>query len=351
MTYIAAFKCLGGVVICADTQETIGDYKQYTEKLLVVPNAAYPLAVGGAGAGDVVEPIMDEIIHKAADEKPSTQKDLLSMLRSAVNFVFENEISALVLSRQQRVPQFLVAAKPSAEDYCIFRIVGKRVYRDNCKKAIIGFGSANNNSLLNRFHRTDLPMQQAVMLAIYLVSQSKKLDDGVGFDTRVAVVTSNAAALEEAPYVANSEQRVSDFLRLTDALFLASIDNTIPPSKFPDVLTQFGSAVAELRDRFLRETAAIMLNLTLAGQSGVWTYPKIFPGAVIEVGTFGVRAREDTPEELERRRQMFEALKESSNQLANRQFIEMIGNRVPLYLGEETIQVRGTAGVVDSGNS
>ena len=66
-----------------------------------MPNAAYPLAVGGAGAGDVVEPIMDEIIHKAADEKPSTQKDLLSMLRSAVNFVFENEISALVLSGQQ----------------------------------------------------------------------------------------------------------------------------------------------------------------------------------------------------------------------------------------------------------
>jgi 20S proteasome alpha/beta subunit len=260
MTYIAAFKCLGGVVMCADTQETIGDYKQYTQKLLVVPNAAYP--VGGAGAGDV-----DEIIHKAADEKPSTQKDLLSMLRSAVNFVFENEISALVLSRQQRVPQFLVAATPSAEDYCIFRIVGKRVYRDNCKKVIIGFGSAYNNSLLNRFHRTDLPMQQAVMLAIYLVSQSKKLDDGVGFDTRVAVVTSNAAALEEAPYVANSEQRVSDFLRLTDALFLASIDNTIPPSKFPDILTQFGTAVAELRDRFLRETAAIMLNLTLAGSN------------------------------------------------------------------------------------
>jgi hypothetical protein len=101
MTYIAAFKCLGGVVICADTQETIGDYKQYTEKLLVVPNAAYPLAVGGAGAGDVVEPIIDKIIHKAADEKPSTQKDLLSMRRSAVNFVFENEISALVLSRHR----------------------------------------------------------------------------------------------------------------------------------------------------------------------------------------------------------------------------------------------------------
>ena len=74
---------------------------------MVVPNAAYPLAVGGAGAGDVVEPIMDEIIHKAADEKPSTQKDLLSMLRSAVNFVFENEISALVLSRQQRVTAVL----------------------------------------------------------------------------------------------------------------------------------------------------------------------------------------------------------------------------------------------------
>jgi hypothetical protein len=38
--------------------------------------------------------------------------------------------------------------------------------------------SAYNNGLLERLHRDDLPMQQAVMLAIYLVSQSKKFERG-----------------------------------------------------------------------------------------------------------------------------------------------------------------------------
>ena len=74
MTYIAAFKCLGGVVICADTQAAIGDYKQYTEKLLVVPNAAYPLAVGGAGGGTLLS-LLWMRLFMAADEKPSTQKN------------------------------------------------------------------------------------------------------------------------------------------------------------------------------------------------------------------------------------------------------------------------------------
>ena len=36
-------------------------------------------------------------------------------------------------------------------------------------------------------------MQQAVMLAVYLVSQSKLLDEGVGLDTRVAIVRDNGA--------------------------------------------------------------------------------------------------------------------------------------------------------------
>jgi 20S proteasome alpha/beta subunit len=356
MTYIAAFHCRDGIVVCADTQETIqfGEEaeKQHSEKLYVIDDYSYPLAIAGAGLPEPIEAFAQEVRERAKKEKPDTVEKLVALVKAAIAEVYASDMPVSVNQKEYRTAQYLIAAKPSNGPFTLLKVTGKRVFLVTEKKAIIGYATAPNNALLKRFFTPDLPMQQAVMLAIFLVLQSKAINEGVGFDTQVAVVTEKAATLEESPYVANSEQRVSDFMRLTDALFLASIDNSISPSKFPEILAQFGIAVGQLRERFLNETASIMLGLMFSGKSGLWTYPKIFQGAVVEVGTFGVKAREDTPEELERRRQMMNALKEKSNQLANAQFIAMIGTRTPLYLGEETIQVRGTAGFFDvSGSS
>lgn len=356
MTYIAAFRCRDGIVMCADTQETIEGgnepaEKQYAEKLYVLDDYSYPLAIGGAGLSEPIEAFAQEVRERAAINKPETVNGLIALAKEAISEVYASDMPVSVNPKAFRTAQYLIAAKPSNGPFTLLKVTGKRVFKIAGNYAIIGYATATNAALLKRFFRPELPIQQAVVLAVLLVLQSKAINEGVGFDTQVAVVTSKAAALEEADYIANSEQRVSDFLRLVDSLFLASVDNSIPPSKFPEVLTQFGAAITQLRERFLRETAVIMLNGIFTGRSAAWAYPKIFPGAIIEVGTSGVIAREDTPEELERRRQMFEALKESSNQRANKQFIEMIGNRTSLYLGEETIQVRGTSGFVESGTS
>jgi hypothetical protein len=76
-------------------------------------------------------------------------------------------------------------------------------------------------------------------------------------------------------------------------------------------------------------------------------------GAVIEVhGSGAVNARETTEEERARQRAMREASKDGNNRLALAQFNEWIAGKPVEYLGEETVQVRGTAGPVpESGTS
>lgn len=306
LTYIAAFRCLGGLVICADTLETVGEHKQYSEKLLVVPNQTYPLAIGGAGAADVIEPIMDEIVNRASEERPDTQADLIAMLKGAVNFVFDNEVPALALGKQLRKAEFLVAAKPRNEDYCIYRIAGKRVYRENLQNEIIGFRGGRNKALLKRFHHPSLPMQQAVMLATYLVSQSKAVDEGVGGETRVVVVRDNGAWIDDAEYIAVAEQRVKDFLALTDEMFLTCIDVSIAPPDYQAKVGDMMQRIAALREQYLRYSAAHSLNRAFHDPNYRGEpYPKLFPGAVTTVmGDGSVVVKEDTPEEIARRREM-----------------------------------------------
>ncbi len=75
MTYIAAFRCAEGFVCCADTQETIEDQKQYVEKLAAFGEGEYPypFVIGGAGNGEIIEALTQEISERLLQEKPIGQ--------------------------------------------------------------------------------------------------------------------------------------------------------------------------------------------------------------------------------------------------------------------------------------
>jgi len=334
----------------ADTQESWGDYKNYVEKLSIVENKAFPLAIGGAGIEDLIEPMVQEVIERAEREKPETQKDVHTMLASAIDTIYKVDLPWLAVKKQERTPEFLIAAKPLHEDYCIFRIKGRRIYRVGTK-AIIGFGTPINYALLQRMYRENLPMQQAVMLAIYLVSLSKKMDEGVGGETSVAIVRDNGAWLDDSDYLEKSEAYIGRFLNLTDGLFLKSVDVSIAPTQFiTEEMPQFLRDVSALRDEFanyssLRSLMRTLHDPTFEGDP----YAKIFGGATQTISqqtaTHYVASpvREATREEKAERHRLTEDSEAAVNkQEAAVEFRKLLLNRQITYLGEETITIQGS---------
>ena len=314
MSYIAAYHCLTGIVMCADTQETVGDNKRYVEKISIIEDGGYPLAVGGAGFGPLIDAATQEIIDRAKESKPKTKSELRALLRAALKEVHEKDVPALAVPVKHRSPELLVAAKPSEDDFCILYTKGRRVL-DEPRAAIIGYATPYNAELLKRLHRESLSMQQAVMLGVYLVSQSKKLDDGVGGDTRVALIIQTGASIDDPAYLSNSEARVQDFLKLTDELFFHCIDVSIPPKEIPDKLTKFAEKVNQLRESYLNFSAAHTLNRTFhePGYKGD-AYPKIFAGArTLLKSDFSVEVTDEpVPEHI---RKMFAEKREESPSL------------------------------------
>jgi len=305
MTYISALRSVDGLVMCADTQESWGDYKNYVEKLRIVRDRRYPLAIGGAGIGDLLDALMQEVVERAAKSQPRTVAKLRALLETSVQTVYRDDLPWLVVKKQERTPQFLVCAKPSHDDYCIFKIQGKRISEVK-EHAIIGYATPANNNLLSRLYRRDLSMQQAVMLALYLVSLSKKLDEGVGGEnSAIAIVTDDGVWADDPEYTRGFEKFIDNFRTLTDSLFLTSLDMSIPPdSVFPVKLKEFGDAISILRDQAFRYSAEYIANSSRSRDAQYHRkdapYPKFFPGASIESGTDGtLQVREMTKNEQE----------------------------------------------------
>lgn len=279
MTYIAAFPCREGYVCCADTLETIGENKQYVEKLSVFgeEEIPYPFCIGGAGNGEIIDALTQEISERLLKSKPQGGKALGNEIKAAVDDVYTNDVPVMALKKQHRSAELLIAANSSISDaeFCLFHVKGRRVYK--VQRGIIGYATATNQALLKRFHDPAMPMSQAVMLAVYLVSQSKLTDDGVDGETRVAIVSQFWARLEDKEYIESIEARVTGFLPIADELFLHLADVGVPIIEFERKLQWFVDILRETRKLSFQHCQKYLQHLwdTNQIQSFNWPYAKI----------------------------------------------------------------------------
>jgi hypothetical protein len=267
--------------MCADTQETIDDRssgaheKQYAEKLHTIEDQSYPLAFAGAGVAEPVEALSQEVRERAAQQKPATIRALSELVKDSIQEVYSRDAAISAWPKQYRTAEYLIAAKPSQDDFVILRVKGRRVFQLQ-NSGIIGYATAPNNALLARLHRPDLSMQQTVILALYLVAQSKAINEGVGFDTKVAVVTENGAWLEPDTDVAEMEERFANISPLVDRLLLTAPDVGITESAFDRALKEFQEEVRRLRFDHKELVAE-----QFAKGNVNWPYPKLPLGCTV----------------------------------------------------------------------
>jgi hypothetical protein len=232
MTYIAAFPCRQGYVCCADTLETVGDEKQYIEKLNVYGDGEYPLCIGGAGSGEIIDALSQEIGERVVEQMPQGAKALEKCIRSAVREVYETDVPVMAIKKLHRTAELLIASNANLSDseFCLFHVKGRRVFK--VKQGIIGYSTATNQALLKRFHDPKMAMSQAVILAVYLVSQSKLTDEGVGGGTSIGIVSQFSATIEDTEYIRFIEKIIAGYLPVADDLFLNLSDMEISNDEF-----------------------------------------------------------------------------------------------------------------------
>jgi hypothetical protein len=64
VTIAAGLVCADGIVMCADSQETSGDYKWPVEKMVVDSRYGFPLIIAGAGFGAAIDNAIERIVSR-----------------------------------------------------------------------------------------------------------------------------------------------------------------------------------------------------------------------------------------------------------------------------------------------
>lgn len=200
MTIVAGFKGPEGIVLCADTQETVGISKRNVPKLRFEPSG--PLAaMRSALSGESVEDRLAIAFCGSTDNGPFLDMLVDKAWQSAQSATSLREASTLIEREIKRVYReyrgiYQTGFMPSVEliygikrngHSALFHAYGPAITEKD-KFVTAGIGYYLADFLAERMYDSRLGLRQLIVIAEYVLFQTKEHVEGCGGDSHIAVL-------------------------------------------------------------------------------------------------------------------------------------------------------------------
>lgn len=282
MTLIAAFKCSDGYVVCADSQETVGDHRVSRQKISPKKLGNFEVAIGGSGD---VGPLIDAIVHQIESKiESSVDIRILPELKTLIH----NELlearrkDAQLYPRKYREVRFVICARssdpPAVEVWhtAASQLIPVKEY------CLVGWNDELYEHGAKRLYSAGMPITQALLLGMYLLELAENTSNYVRGPITAVVARDNGLWLEKADRVATLTERIKLFTAAVDRLVLACPDISISEQEFAQRLKEAQETILQLRRDYLQSVAERMVSQGLENYQS--PYAEIPPGMVLTVG-------------------------------------------------------------------
>lgn len=197
VTIAAGFVCSDGIVVCADSEEVIPGYtKNEVEKIRMWKDRGLCIASTGAGDTDLIEHAGRLIEIALADEYSPKKCRFPEDCRKIIQKVFSQLFNESILPyasfpREDRPYADLLIAIGVSNDVnqydVLFKASGTTVREIDFGAECIGSGTLAAKSLIERIYSSFLNLDDALIVACYILYHTKRWTDGCGGNTSVLV--------------------------------------------------------------------------------------------------------------------------------------------------------------------
>ncbi len=255
MTIAAGFRCRDGIVLCADSQFTIGDSIKLAHGLKIAHSREkeYSLLIAAAGVIDFAQSLWEEILRDVdgSDKGFETIKEIIG--DNLVSFYARHIFPA-----------------PKWMGLNIGLLIGLWT-----KGGQVGFMKSTESVLLNagdvevsgsamvlgRYltsklaERTIIPLsiEQAEAIAIHIVNQAKRFDPYCSGETRIRILRANGDIQQTTPdKIVQIEEFFEESERMLGYGLADMASGTMPDANFDQWFRDFSSNLKKLSDRVRR---------------------------------------------------------------------------------------------------
>lgn len=257
VTICAGFKSQFGVVLCADSQETIGAMKFDAPKLVIRPEIGFAsdkvrMVFAGAGDGPFIDKLVNEM-WKAAIAGPVTEFDKILERIEDKNLQVHEKIWRVYPKDDRPQAHILFAILAAEESPRLFKAAGP-VINEVENYAFVGIGLELGTFLAENFRPDSVEVEQDVSAALFILENAKRYVDSCGGDTQLAALMIDGSILTLERWKADELSKgFSDISLALYYLFGHAINLEYPSNRFDDsaseVLKSIRKAREELRQR------------------------------------------------------------------------------------------------------
>lgn len=258
VTLIGAFRCEidnePGVIVCGDSQETIGEYRTTVDKIIPREVGYYDLIIGGAGIGNIVDGLVGSIERDVKSWAAGIPEDnarqlLANILADYIENVVrlyevadsaEKRVDSIICLRDRESGAVYLwkSAGPIIEPVRDFRLVGADIelYQHEVKRLYMPGSDALST----------------VVLAVHLLSVAKATSNNIEKPFKVVGVGRNGVWVEPVEKIALLTKRVTQVNNMLGKLLRDVPDFTLSDETFSNALELFLNEVFGLRNDVAR---------------------------------------------------------------------------------------------------
>jgi len=272
MSIAAAIVCKDGIVLCADSQETLDQYfKVHKPKLVELPLVSPDLKVVVVGAGDGM--FIDVLIEKIS-EKIDLAIPNEGAVQGAIDLAVKEVCASnwpLYATQSDRPQARLLVGVKAVDGLSLFDVATPMVTVAD-RYTFIGCGYDLALYKAKQVFRPELPAEISAKLLVHILAIVKENVEFCGGDTHLAIITSDGVVDHKSQdYIDNAVKGYKTFSMGMD--YVSPMLSLLTTQDGTDALT----ALSKLQEPTPQETEYAIANLIRQkqGQSAVTVSPQL----------------------------------------------------------------------------
>lgn len=256
MTLLAAFQCWDGAVICADSQETYGDYRVTVDKIRPRNAGNYELVIGGAGNTASLIDGLANAIEQNVSRWPMLVggEDARFRLERVLIAYHVRQVKYYPAEENEKLLRFIIAIRDKSNfKVSLWKTDGTTVERIK-DYALLGWEEALYEEQVKRLYYYNMWAEQAAILGIHLftVAQNSLY---IGGPTQVIVMKHHDLRGPTPTYTRPDVEKMSALIqeaqRMAGSIVLQCLDAGMPDDGFLLNVGDTIEAIVRLRRRSL----------------------------------------------------------------------------------------------------
>src|SRR5690348_4164006 len=168
MTLIASGRCADGIVLCADSQETAGDYRLAVLKLEPISMGKFSVVISGSGLAELIEGFVARLTDRMKGEDTANLQAFKTIVEDEYRSYRRDEIP-LHPSPKRSKNMILMIGAVSIEGFEVWKTFNGRL-KPLGDYDLIGTDYELYKTILTRFWKAPLHVGQGILAGIHLLA-------------------------------------------------------------------------------------------------------------------------------------------------------------------------------------